>query len=100
MHLIRCHLDHYPILLETHPRASNGRGRPFKFQNCWLLDSTFHLVVSQAWGQALRLKDAINRFTRDASAWIKTHFWEKFYLEEEYYGKTKWHSTSCLSQAF
>ena len=78
MHLTRCHLDHCPILLETHPRASNGRVRPFKFQNCWLLDSTFHLVVSQAWGQALRLTDAINRFTRDASAWIKTHFGKIF----------------------
>ena len=79
MHFTRCHLDHCLILLETHLRASNRRWRPFKFQNCWLLDSTFHSVVSQArggggGGQAPRLKDAIDRFTRDALAWIKAHF--------------------------
>jgi len=41
MHLTRCHLDHYPVMLDMLPRTSTKRARPFKFQTCWLTDPIF-----------------------------------------------------------
>lgn len=40
-HLTRCHLDHYPVLLELQPRTQNGRSNLFRFQTGWLLDPSF-----------------------------------------------------------
>ena len=44
------------------------------FQTCWLSDITFPKVVSQAWSQAPRLGDAIEKFTKEAKVWNRTHF--------------------------
>ena len=66
VHLIRCYSGHSPMMLEVLPRVISGRNRPFKFQTCWLTDPTFPKLVSQAWGQAHSLANAIENFMKDA----------------------------------
>lgn len=65
-HLTRCHLDHCPMLLEMQPGIRGEKKRPFRFQSFWLLDATFLNIVSQAWGGANYLVDAIDNFTKKA----------------------------------
>nr|XP_023924361.1 uncharacterized protein LOC112035761 [Quercus suber] len=74
VHLTRCYSDHSPVMLEVLPRTITRRNRPFKFQTCWLMDPTFPRIVTQAWGQALSLVDAIEKFTKDATTWNKMQF--------------------------
>ena len=74
VHLTRCHSDHCPVLLELHPRRSNSRKRPFKFQTCWLIDVSFPKIVAQAWGSRFRLEDAIRKFEKDATTWNRMQF--------------------------
>ena len=73
-HLLRYHSDHYPVLLEMQPGVSRGKKRPFRFQTCWLLDPTFLDVVSQAWGGANNLVEAVDSFTRNVVDWNKNQF--------------------------
>lgn len=40
----------------------------------WLLDPFFPRVVSEVWGGSCHLKDAIDRFAKNASEWNKSHF--------------------------
>ncbi|XP_075640271.1 uncharacterized protein LOC142612023 [Castanea sativa] len=70
-HLPRYHYDHCPVLLEMQPDLNGGKKRLFRFQMCWLLDPNFPDVVSQAWGGANNLVEAIDSFTRDVMAWNK-----------------------------
>ena len=65
-HLTRCHSDHCPVLLEMQPGIRGEKKRPFRFQSYWLLDATFPEIVSQAWGGADYLVDAIDNFTKKA----------------------------------
>ena len=74
VHLTRCHSDYCPMMLEVVPRALIGRKRFFKFQTCWLLDSTFPKVVTHAWEQSHSLASAIDKFTKDAITWNNVHF--------------------------
>ena len=73
-YLPRYHSDHCPILLEMQPGLSGGKKRPFRFQTCWLLDPTFPNVVSQAWGGANNLVEAVDSFTRNVMVWNKNQF--------------------------
>nr|XP_023924931.1 uncharacterized protein LOC112036353 [Quercus suber] len=74
VHLTRCYSDHSPMMLEVLPRIITGRNRPFKFHTCWLTDPTFPRIVTQAWGQAHSLADAIEKFTKDATTWNMMQF--------------------------
>lgn len=65
-HLTRCHSDHCPMLLEMRLGIRGEKKRPFRFQSFWLLDATFLNIVSQAWGGANYLVDAIDNFTKKA----------------------------------
>ncbi|XP_075669745.1 uncharacterized protein LOC142639459 [Castanea sativa] len=69
VHLMRCHSDHCPVLMEMQPRANENRKKLFKFQTCWLSDCTFPRVVSQAWREVPDLAKAIESFTEKASRW-------------------------------
>ncbi|XP_030941902.1 uncharacterized protein LOC115966912 [Quercus lobata] len=71
-HLPRYHFDHCPVLLEMQPGVSRGKKRPFRFQTCWLLDLTFPGIVSQAWGGANNLVEAIDSFIGMLWIGIKT----------------------------
>ncbi|XP_075665722.1 uncharacterized protein LOC142635458 [Castanea sativa] len=68
-HLTHVHSDYYPILLEFEPGDSIRLNRPFKFQSFWLNDLSFPNIVRDAWGQSNRLDTAVEKFTRDATAW-------------------------------
>ena len=46
VHLNKSHSNHCPILMEMQPRFLSRKGKPFKFQTCWLLDSSFPKIVS------------------------------------------------------
>lgn len=46
----------------------------FRFQSCWLLYASFPDIVSQAWGCANNLVDAIDSFTKKAMVWNKNQF--------------------------
>ena len=67
-------MDHCPVLLEMQPSSNGGKKRPFRFQMCWLLDPTFLDVVSQAWGGANNIIEAVDSFTRNVMAWNKNQF--------------------------
>ncbi|XP_030939742.1 uncharacterized protein LOC115964603 [Quercus lobata] len=73
-HLPKYHSDHYPVLLEMQPGLSGGKKRLFRFQMCWMLDPTFPDIVSQAWGGANNLVEAVDSFTRNVVAWNKNQF--------------------------
>lgn len=73
-HLPRCHSDHCPILMETHPPRSMLLNRPFKFQSFWLSDLSFPGIVSQLWFNTRNLEESITRFTKEAISWNKNHF--------------------------
>ena len=73
-HLPKYHSDHCPVLLEMQPGLSGGKKRPFRFQTCWMLDPTFPDIVSQAWGGANNLVEAVDSFTRNVVAWNKNQF--------------------------
>ena len=49
VHITRSHSDHCPVLMEMQPRVLSWKWKPFKFQTCWLLDSSFSKMISQAW---------------------------------------------------
>ena len=55
-------------------RAPSFRVKPFKFQKFWLSNQTFPKVVANSWNQALLLRDAIDKFQKEASLWNKSHF--------------------------
>ena len=74
IHLTRCYSDHSPVMLEVLLRIITWRNRPFKFQTYWLTDPTFPRIVTQAWGQAHSLADALENFTKDAITWNKMQF--------------------------
>ena len=78
VHLTRCHSDHCLVLLEAVPRVHMGKPKPFKFQTCWLTDSSFPKVVTQAWGQANGLMNVIENFAKDATSWNKQQFGNVF----------------------
>ena len=46
VHLTRNHSNHYLVLMEMQPRFLNRKGKPFNFQTCWPLDSSFLKIVS------------------------------------------------------
>ena len=77
-HLPRYHSDHCLVLLEMQPGVSRGKKRPFRFQTCWLLDPTFPNIVSQAWGVANNLVEAVESFTRNVVDWNKNQFGNVF----------------------
>ncbi|KAK9985256.1 hypothetical protein SO802_030207 [Lithocarpus litseifolius] len=56
------------------PGIRGEKKRPFRFQTCWLLDTTFPDIVSKAWGGANYLVDAIDTFIKKAMVWNKNHF--------------------------
>lgn len=55
-----------------------GKPKPFKFQTCWLTDSSFPKVVTQAWGQANGLMNVIENFAKDPTSWNKQQFGKVF----------------------
>jgi len=55
-------------------RAPSFQVKPFKFQKFWLSNQTFLEVVANSWNQALLLRDAIDKFQKEASLWNKSHF--------------------------
>lgn len=73
-HLTRAHSDHYPILLDFELGANIRLNRPFKFQSFWLNDLSFPNIVRDAWGQSNRLDEAMEKFTKDATAWNRNNF--------------------------
>ena len=73
-HLPRCHSDHCPVLIEATLSRFTSLTRSFKFQEFWLLDSSFPSVVSQAWSRGRGLAKRIDNFSKDASIWNKIHF--------------------------
>ena len=73
-HLLKCHSDHCPILMETHPTRSIMLDWPFRFQSFWLSDLSFPGIVSQAWVNTRNLEESINRFTKEATYWNKNQF--------------------------
>ncbi|KAL4632625.1 hypothetical protein ACB092_04G064900 [Castanea dentata] len=77
-YLTRCHSDHYPVLLETAPHYQLQLPRPFRFQNCWLSEPSFLVVVLSAWNQAHSLKKATNNFVIEVKRWNKDHFGNVF----------------------
>ena len=77
-HLIRCHYDHCPILLESNPSNSIRLPRPFRFQICWITDLELPRVVSQAWDWSNHQREAISNFEKDAVSWNKNHFGNVF----------------------
>ena len=78
VHLTRCHLDHYPVLLEIQLRVVVNRKKHFKFQTCWLSDPTFPNIVSQVWRHYPMLADAIECFTKEAEKSNRTQFGNVF----------------------
>ena len=62
------------MILEVLLRIITGRNRPFKFQTYWLTDPIFPRIITQAWGQAHSLADALENFTKDAITWNKMQF--------------------------
>ena len=74
VHLMRCHSDHCPLLMEMQPRVHENRKKLFKFQTCWLSDCTFPRVVSQAWRQMPNLAKSIETFNKEATKWNKEQF--------------------------
>ncbi|XP_050273319.1 uncharacterized protein LOC126716553 [Quercus robur] len=81
-HLTRCHSDHCPILLELQPRSQENRRKLFKFQTCWLSNSNFPFVVTQAWSHSSGLAQAIELFTNKAIRWNKEHFGNIFFRKK------------------
>ena len=81
-HLTRCHSDHCPVLLELQPRNQENRRKLFKFQTCWLSNSNFPSVVTQAWSHSSGLAQAIDRFTNEAIRWNKEHFGNIFFRKK------------------
>ena len=81
-HLTRCHLDHYPVIIETNPRRAIHLNRPFKFQRFWLLDPSFPNVVNKVWKYSRKLSENIEKFAKEASLWNKNQF-------ENIFAKTK-----------
>ena len=73
-HLTRCHSNHCPVLLEMQSGAPLFQVKPFKFQKFWLFDQTFPKVVANDWNQVLLLRDAIDKFQKEASLWNKSYF--------------------------
>ena len=73
-HLTRCHLDHYPVLIETNPRRAIHLNRPFRFEDFWLLDLSCPTIVSNAWGSNRNLMESIDIFSREATIWNRDHF--------------------------
>lgn len=73
-HLMRCHSDHCPVLLETMPRRLVHLNRPFRFQSFWLSDPSFPKVVNQTWRKERKLSENIESFAKEASLWNKNHF--------------------------
>ena len=78
VHLTRCHLDHYPVLLEIQLRVAVNRKKHFKFQTCWLSDPTFPNIVSQVWRHYPMLANAIDSFTKEVEKWNRTQFGNVF----------------------
>ena len=79
---MRCHLDHYSVIIETNPRREIHLNRPFKFQSFWLLDPSFPNVVNKVWKYSRKLLENIEKFAKEASLWNKNQF-------ENIFAKTK-----------
>ena len=73
-HLTRRHFDHCPIVLDSNPRRSMQRPRPFVFQSFWLSDTSFPGVVPSCWQAGSSLAKAIENFAKKTTTWNKTHF--------------------------
>ena len=73
-HLPRCHSDHCPVLMEALPVSTIKLNRPFRFQEFWLSDISFPTIVSKAWNGNTELEESIDYFSKDATAWNKSHF--------------------------
>lgn len=73
-YLPRCHSDHCPILMETHPTRPIMLNRPFRFQSFWLSNLSFPGIVSQTWINSRNLEESITRFTNEAATWNKNQF--------------------------
>ena len=82
VHLTRCHSDHAPVLMELQPRFHENRRKLFKFQTCWLSNSTFPTLVTHAWRQSIGLAQAIESFTKEATRWNKEQFGNVFYRKK------------------
>ena len=78
-HLMKCHSDHSPVLMETNPKRPMQLNKPFKFQSFWLSDPSFPNVVNQAWGQQKDLREVIDLFYNQANLWNKNHFGNIFH---------------------
>ncbi|XP_030945883.1 uncharacterized protein LOC115970384 [Quercus lobata] len=73
-HLVRCHSNHCPILLESDPGSDVYLPQPFRFQSFWLEDPTFPRVVSDTWDQSSSLQEVSENFATKAVDWNKNHF--------------------------
>ena len=73
-HLTHCLSDHCLVLLESNPSSGVHLPKPFMFHSFWLSDLSFLCIVSEAWGQALPLQTAIDRFAKKATDWNRYHF--------------------------
>lgn len=73
-HLTHCLSDHCMVLLESNPSSGVHLPKPFMFHSFWLSDLSFPCIVSEAWGQALPLQTAIDRFAKKATDWNRYHF--------------------------
>ena len=73
-HLTHVHSDHCLVLLDFELGADFILNRPFKFQSFWLNDLTFPSIVRDAWGRTNRLKEVVEKFTKDATDWNRNHF--------------------------
>ena len=62
------------MLMEANPSRFTSLTRPFKFQEFWLLDSSFPGVVAQAWSRGEGLGERIDNFSKDALIWNKNLF--------------------------
>lgn len=73
-HLVRCHFDHCPILLESDPGNGVYLPRPFRFQSFWLKDLTFPRVVLNTWDRSSSLQEASEKFATKVVDWNKNYF--------------------------
>lgn len=81
-HLPRCHFDHCLVLLETNPGRTASLIRPFRFQEFWLLDTSFPSIISKAWNNSKGLAKSIDSFSKEATLWNKNHFGNIHYKEK------------------